>query len=373
MIAMAAGPSSTTKIAGKINSTKGKISLTVVLAALSSASSKPLGPQAVSELAKRPRDGRSQPLGLHQHGDKLANRIEIDAIRHAPPGIQTRFAGPLLPADDEQLVGQVRDKEACNSVAIRSAAWSMPNPASMQITSRSIASGRACPILVLRRFTARNTNMSGAKNDVAPRIKPKKKKVLLCRQRWPAGPRRPAPAALRSERFRRLPVVGSRQAPDDSPVRHHSSATSCGTGREVRVTSEKMPLPRGLGGTFGSCQRQGAQFVQPRFGRRAAPHATRKMTSALAANSAMATQIAMSSAVISVLDLNDAANHEDSNRHAHQRPVHQFPANLVVEQKLPVTRPEQCSIPRKQMKGIATRMPPVILPWAVCTLTFCCS
>ena len=43
-------------------------------------------------------------LSLHQHGDKLVNRIEIDSIGHAPPGLKARFAGPLLIADNDKLV-----------------------------------------------------------------------------------------------------------------------------------------------------------------------------------------------------------------------------------------------------------------------------
>src|ERR1035441_7373820 len=62
-----------------------------------------LDPQAVGKGSESACNRRSQPLGLHQHGDKLAHRIEINPVRHAPPGIEARFAGPLLAADNDQF------------------------------------------------------------------------------------------------------------------------------------------------------------------------------------------------------------------------------------------------------------------------------
>src|SRR6266704_2355284 len=101
-IAIIAGPSATTKMLGKMRKTNGKSSLTPALAAASSAACV----RRVCELSERVCNGRAEALRLHQHGDKLPHKIDINSLRHAAPGVETRLSGTLFAANDLELLGQ---------------------------------------------------------------------------------------------------------------------------------------------------------------------------------------------------------------------------------------------------------------------------
>ena len=103
---MIAGPSDTTKMLGKMNSTRGKRSFTPVLAAPSSAACMRRERNVSSEDAERMSNGCAESLGLHKHGDKLADKLNIKALSHAAPRIQTRLSGALLTVDDLEFFRQ---------------------------------------------------------------------------------------------------------------------------------------------------------------------------------------------------------------------------------------------------------------------------
>src|SRR6478735_3335042 len=64
------------------------------------------GAQRVGKNAERMGYGRTETFGLHQHGDKLPDELNIQALRHAAPCIQARLAGALLAIDDLEFFRQ---------------------------------------------------------------------------------------------------------------------------------------------------------------------------------------------------------------------------------------------------------------------------
>ena len=62
--------------------------------------------QRVCKLPERVRNGRAEAFRLHQHSDKLPHKIDVNSLRHAAPGIQTRFSSTLLTIDDLEFIGQ---------------------------------------------------------------------------------------------------------------------------------------------------------------------------------------------------------------------------------------------------------------------------
>src|SRR5579864_2423517 len=65
-------------------------------------------PQCVRKYAQRMGHRRAKALSLHQHGDKLADEIDIQPFRHAAPCIQPGLAGALLTADNLELFREAR-------------------------------------------------------------------------------------------------------------------------------------------------------------------------------------------------------------------------------------------------------------------------
>ena len=86
---IAAGPTSTTKMPGKMNSTSGKISCTAVLAAFSSANLPAAGPHRVRLHAQGLGDARAEPVGLDQDGRQAADVVDAGAdaqvVQHLAP------------------------------------------------------------------------------------------------------------------------------------------------------------------------------------------------------------------------------------------------------------------------------------------------
>src|SRR5579864_3016674 len=62
--------------------------------------------QSVRKDTERMCHRRAKALSLDQHGDKLADEVDIQPFRHATPRIQPRFAGALLAADNLELLRQ---------------------------------------------------------------------------------------------------------------------------------------------------------------------------------------------------------------------------------------------------------------------------
>ncbi len=60
----------------------------------------------VCKLPERVCNGCAEALRLHQHSDKLPHKININPLRHAAPGVETRLSGALFAIDDLELVGQ---------------------------------------------------------------------------------------------------------------------------------------------------------------------------------------------------------------------------------------------------------------------------
>ena len=96
---MAAGPTSTTKMPGKMNSTSGKMSLTAVLAAFSSANLPAAGPHRVALHAQGLGDAGAELVGLDQHGGQAPE------VGHAGPHPQfVQGLGPRRPICNWKLV-----------------------------------------------------------------------------------------------------------------------------------------------------------------------------------------------------------------------------------------------------------------------------
>ena len=93
---------------GKMNSTSGKISFTVVLAATSSACCRRFWRRRIGKHAQRLHQGRAEAIGLRQHVNETFDRLQPGAVGHTLPGLDPRLAGPLLEVDLDELLRHLR-------------------------------------------------------------------------------------------------------------------------------------------------------------------------------------------------------------------------------------------------------------------------
>ena len=97
---------------------------------------------AVGVNPQRPRDAGAEEVRLDQHGRQRAQVLDAGAIGQPAEGVRALDAGLDLEEGQVQLGAEELARRA-DLLDTRDIAASRPRPASTQVTSRSMASGRA--------------------------------------------------------------------------------------------------------------------------------------------------------------------------------------------------------------------------------------